>query len=125
MSSRNMKLDEIKARAQAAFEKTEQRKRDALVAWQALDDQASQTRVKTEKLKALRLARDAEEAATKAAAAPKKTAAAAKKAAGSSKASMGKTGVAKASTAKTSVAKAAAAPKAASAPRAKRVAKPA
>jgi len=70
MSSRNMKLDEIKARAQAAFEKTEQRRRDALVAWQALEDQASQTRLKTEKLRALRLARDAEEAEAKAAAAP-------------------------------------------------------
>lgn len=68
MSSRNMKLDEIKARAQAAFETTEQRKKDALVAWQALEDQASQTRLKTEKLRALRLARDAEEAAAKAAA---------------------------------------------------------
>lgn len=65
MSSRNMKLDEIKARALAAFEKTEQRKKDALVAWQALEDQASQTRLKTEKLRALRLARDAEEAAAK------------------------------------------------------------
>ncbi|SIQ32958.1 MULTISPECIES: hypothetical protein [unclassified Bosea (in: a-proteobacteria)] len=71
MSSRNMKLDEIKARAQAAFETTEQRKRDALLAWQALDDAASQTRLKTEKLKALRMARDAEEAAAKAAAPPK------------------------------------------------------
>ena len=68
MSSRNMKLDEIKARAQAAFETTEQRKKDALVAWQALEDQASQTRLKTEKLKALRLARDAEMAAAKASA---------------------------------------------------------
>lgn len=76
MSSRNMKLDEIKARAQAAFETTEQRKREALLAWQALDEQASQTRLKTEKLKALRLARDAEEAAAKAAAAPKKAVAA-------------------------------------------------
>lgn len=66
MSSRNMKLDEIKARAQEAFEKTEQRKKDALVAWQALEDEASQTRLKTEKLRALRLARDAEEAAAKA-----------------------------------------------------------
>ena len=37
MSSRNMKLDEIEARVQAAFETTEQRKRDALLAWQALD----------------------------------------------------------------------------------------
>jgi hypothetical protein len=71
MSSRNMKLDEIKARAQAAFETTEQRKRDALLAWQALDDAASQTRLKTEKLKAQRMARDAEEAAAKAAAPPK------------------------------------------------------
>ncbi len=53
---------------------TEQRKRDALLAWQALDDAASQTRLKTEKLKALRLARDAEEAAAKAAAAPKRAA---------------------------------------------------
>lgn len=69
MSSRNMKLDEIKARAQAAFETTEQRKKDALVAWQALEDEASVTRLKTEKLRALRLARDAEEAAAKAAAA--------------------------------------------------------
>lgn len=68
MSSRNMKLDEIKARAQAAFETTEQRKKDALVAWQALEDEASVTRLKTEKLRALRLARDAEEAAAKAAA---------------------------------------------------------
>jgi len=66
MSSRNMKLDEIQARAKEAFETTEQRKRDALLAWQALDDQASQTRLKTERLKALRLARDAELAAAKA-----------------------------------------------------------
>lgn len=70
MSSRNMKLDEIQARAQAAFETTEQRKKDALLAWQALDDQASQTRLKTERLRALRLARDAEEAAAKASAPP-------------------------------------------------------
>ena len=68
MSSRNMKLDEIKARAQAAFETTEQRRKDALEAWQALEDQASAARLKTEKLRALRLARDAEAAAAKAAA---------------------------------------------------------
>lgn len=68
MSSRNMKLDEIKARAQAAFETTEQRKKDALLAWQALDDQASQTRLKIERLRALRLARDAEQAGPKKAA---------------------------------------------------------
>ena len=36
MSSRNMKLDEIKARAQAAFETTELRRKEALEAWQAL-----------------------------------------------------------------------------------------
>ena len=36
MSSRNMKLDEIKARAQAAFETTELRLKEALEAWQAL-----------------------------------------------------------------------------------------
>lgn len=69
MSSRNMKLDEIKARAQAAFEKTEQRRKEALVAWQAVEDEASAARLKTEKLRALRLARDAEEAAAKEAAA--------------------------------------------------------
>lgn len=69
MSSRNMKLDEIKARAQAAFEKTEQRRQEALVAWQAVEDEASAARLKTEKLRALRLARDAEEAAAKEAAA--------------------------------------------------------
>lgn len=74
MSIRNMKLDEIKARAQAAFETAEQRKRDALLSWQALDEEANQTRLKTEKLRALRLAREAEEAAVKAAA-PKPTAA--------------------------------------------------
>ena len=56
MSSRNMKLDEIKARAQAAFEKTEQRRKEALVAWQAVEDEASAARLKTEKLRALRLA---------------------------------------------------------------------
>ncbi len=75
MSSRNMKLDEIKARAQAAFEKTEQRRKEALVAWQAVEDEASAARVKTEKLRALRLARDAEEAAAKAAAPVTKAAA--------------------------------------------------
>ncbi|WP_293806239.1 hypothetical protein [uncultured Bosea sp.] len=64
-----MKLDEIKARAQAAFEKTEQRRQEALVAWQAVEDEASAARLKTEKLRALRLARDAEEAAAKEAAA--------------------------------------------------------
>ncbi|WP_199092303.1 hypothetical protein [Bosea sp. ASV33] len=69
MSSRNMKLDEIKARAQAAFEKTEQRRQEALVAWQAVEDEASAARLKTQKLRALRLARDAEEAAAKEAAA--------------------------------------------------------
>jgi len=63
-----MNLDEIKARAQAAFETTEQRRKDALEAWQALEDQASAARLKTEKLRALRLARDAEAAAAKAAA---------------------------------------------------------
>ena len=69
MLSRNMKLDEIKARAQAAFEKTEQRRKEALVAWQAVEDEASAARLKNEKLRALRLARDAEEAAAKEAAA--------------------------------------------------------
>lgn len=68
MSSRNMKLDEIAVRAQEALAKTEQRRKDALDAWQALEDQASAARLKTEKLRALRLARDAEEAAAKAAA---------------------------------------------------------
>ncbi|RYE35230.1 MAG: hypothetical protein EOP23_01985 [Hyphomicrobiales bacterium] len=68
MSSRNMKLDEIKARAQAAFETTEQRRKDSLEAWQAVEDQASASRLKTEKLRAQRLARDAEETAAKAAA---------------------------------------------------------
>jgi hypothetical protein len=68
MSSRTMKLDEIKARALAAAETTEQRRKEALDAWQALEDEASQARLKTEKLRALRLARDAEEAAAKAAA---------------------------------------------------------
>ncbi len=63
MSSRDMKLDEIKARAQAAFEKSEQRKRDSLLAWQALDDQSVQTRLKTERLKAQRLAKEAADAA--------------------------------------------------------------
>ena len=77
MSSRNMKLDEIEARVQAAFETTEQRKKDTLLAWQALDDQANQTRLKTERLRALRLAREAEEAAAKASAA--RSAAAAKR----------------------------------------------
>jgi hypothetical protein len=75
MSSRNMKLDEIKARAQSAFETTEQRRQDSLDAWQALEDEASQARLKTEKLRALRLARDAEEAAAKAAAPISKAAA--------------------------------------------------
>jgi hypothetical protein len=68
MSSRNMKLDEIAARAQEALVKTEQRRKDALDAWQAIEDEAGQARLKTEKLRALRLARDAEEAAAKAAA---------------------------------------------------------
>jgi len=75
MSSRNMKLDEIKARAQAAFETTEQRRKDALEAWQAVEDQASAARIKTEKLRAQRLARDAEETAAKAAAPVSKAAA--------------------------------------------------
>ena len=47
MSSRTMKLDEIKARAQAAVETTEQRRKDALDAWQALEDEASQARLMT------------------------------------------------------------------------------
>lgn len=68
MSSRNMKLDEIAARAREALVKTEQRRQESLDAWQALEDEASQARLKTEKLRALRLARDAEEAAAKAAA---------------------------------------------------------
>nr|WP_047572850.1 hypothetical protein [Methylobacterium sp. ZNC0032] len=65
MSSRNMKLDEIRARAQEAAVITEQRRQDALDAWQAHEDQASAARLKTEKLRALRLARDAEKAAVK------------------------------------------------------------
>lgn len=65
MSSRTMKLDEIKARAQAAFETSEQRKRDAMQAWQALEDQGNQMRLKTERLKALRLAKEAQEAEDK------------------------------------------------------------
>jgi len=68
VSSRSMKLDEIKERAQAALLKTEQRRQEALVAWQAVEDEASAARLKTEKLRALRLARDAEEAAAKKAA---------------------------------------------------------
>ncbi|WP_293797780.1 hypothetical protein [uncultured Bosea sp.] len=75
MSSRNMKLDEIAARAQEALAKTEQRRQDSLDAWQALEDEANQARLKTEKLRALRLARDAEEAAAKAAASISKAAA--------------------------------------------------
>jgi len=74
MSSRNMKLDEIKARAQAAFETTEQRRKDAIDAWQAVEDEAGKARLKIEKLRALRLARDAEEAAAKAAASISKAA---------------------------------------------------
>ena len=66
MSSRTMKLDEIAARAQEAASATKQRRKDALDAWQAVEDQASAARLKTEKLRALRLARDAEEAAAKA-----------------------------------------------------------
>ena len=54
---------------------TEQRRQDALDAWQALEDEAGQARLKTEKLRALRLARDAEEAAAKAAAPVRKVAA--------------------------------------------------
>ena len=75
MSSRSMKLDEIAARAQEAVSATEQRRKDALDAWQALEDEAGQARLKTEKLRALRLARDAEEAAAKAAAPVRKVAA--------------------------------------------------
>ena len=74
MSSRSMKLDEIAARAQEAVSATEQRRKDALDAWQALEDEAGQARLKTEKLRALRLARDAEEAAAKAAAPVRKVA---------------------------------------------------
>ncbi|PZU94146.1 MAG: hypothetical protein DI527_04410 [Chelatococcus sp.] len=68
MSSRHMKLDEIKARAEASFEKSEQRKREAMQAWKAQEDEGQQVRLKTERLRALRLARDAEEAQAKAAA---------------------------------------------------------
>lgn len=75
MSSRSMKLDEIAARAQEAVSATEQRRKEALDAWQALEDEAGQARLKTEKLRALRLARDAEEAAAKAAAPVRKVAA--------------------------------------------------
>ena len=74
MSSRSMKLDEIAARAQEAVSATEQRRKEALDAWQALEDEAGQARLKTEKLRALRLARDAEEAAAKAAAPVRKVA---------------------------------------------------
>ena len=69
------KLDEIAARAQEALATTEQRRKDALDAWHAVEDQASAARIKTEKLRALRLARDAEEAAAKAAAPVSKVAA--------------------------------------------------
>ncbi len=74
MSSRSMKLDEIAARAQEAVSATEQRRKEALDAWQAVEDEAGQARLKTEKLRALRLARDAEEAAAKAAAPVRKVA---------------------------------------------------
>lgn len=74
MSSRSMKLDEIAARAQEAVSATEQRRKEALDAWQAVEDEAGQARLKTEKLRALRLARDAEEAAAKASAPVRKVA---------------------------------------------------
>lgn len=63
MSSRSMKMDEIKARAQAAFEKSEERKRESLLAWQAQEEEGHQLRQKTERLRALRLAKEAAEAA--------------------------------------------------------------
>lgn len=66
MSSRNMKLEDAKARAQDAFEKSEQRKRDASLVWQTIEDEALQVRQKTERLKALRLAKEAVEAEAKA-----------------------------------------------------------
>ncbi|KUL95416.1 hypothetical protein DK26_09695 [Bosea sp. WAO] len=65
MSSRNMKLEDAKARAQVAFEKSEQRKRDASQVWQSIEDEALQVRLKTERLKALRLAKEAIEAEAK------------------------------------------------------------
>lgn len=68
MSSRHMKLDEIKARAEAAFETSEQRKREAMQAWQAQEDEGALLRQKTERLRALRLAKEAVEAEAKAAA---------------------------------------------------------
>ena len=74
MSSRSMKLDEIAARALEAASATEQRRQEALDAWQALEDEAGQARLKTELLRALRLARDAAEAAAKAAAPVRKVA---------------------------------------------------
>lgn len=62
MSSHNAKPDDAKARAQAAFEKSEQRKRDATQVWQSIEDEALRVRQKTERLKALRLAKEALEA---------------------------------------------------------------
>lgn len=81
MSVQKIKLDEILARTVAASEQKEQRKKDALAAWRAHEDQGAATRLKTEKLRALRLEKEAQEAEAelvrvKAAPAPRKRSAA-------------------------------------------------
>lgn len=68
MSVQKIKLDEILARTVAASEQKSQRKQDALDAWRAHEQQNAAVRNKTDKLRALRLAKEAEDAAAAAAA---------------------------------------------------------
>ena len=68
MGSSRFSPDEIKMRAEAAVQKEELRKRDALLAWQAVEDSKSALRNKTDRLRAQRLAKEAEDARVAAAA---------------------------------------------------------
>lgn len=65
MSIRHMKMDDIKARANAAFVEKQQRKDAILGALHTHDEQSKAIRLKTDNLRALRLAKEAADAASK------------------------------------------------------------
>jgi hypothetical protein len=75
MATRGLSADEIKRRAQAAFEKADQRKQEASRAWEAEQAERDLITQKTARLRALRLAKEAADADAAAAVAAEQAAA--------------------------------------------------
>jgi hypothetical protein len=79
MATRGLSTDEIKRRAQATFDKAEQRKLDSERAFEALRIERAAVDAKTARLRALRLAKEAADAEAAAIAASEQAAAKAAK----------------------------------------------